>query len=96
MVVGVGKRRASYNTGVQFLWIGDHTRHLAGAHGEYFRGIRNSIGVKVGPSMQEEELVRLLDGESFFSSRSLTYAAVTNACLACRYKPFIFDAERRI
>jgi hypothetical protein len=60
-----GKRKAFYNTGAHFLWIGDRTRQLTGAHVEYFRGIRNPIGVKVGPSMEEEELVRLLDSESF-------------------------------
>jgi len=60
-----GKRKAFYNTGAHFLWIGDRTRQLTGAHVEYFRGIRNPIGVKVGPSMEEEELVRLLDSKSF-------------------------------
>ncbi|KIM36919.1 hypothetical protein M413DRAFT_77655 [Hebeloma cylindrosporum] len=54
-------RKAFYNTGAHFLWIGDRTRQLTGAHVEYFRGIRNPIGVKVGPSMEEGELVRLLD-----------------------------------
>jgi len=65
-MVLVGKRKAFYNTGAHFLWIGDRTRQLTGAHVEYFRGIRNPIGVKVGPSMQQEELVRLLDSESVF------------------------------
>ncbi|EIW74618.1 DAHP synthetase [Coniophora puteana RWD-64-598 SS2] len=55
------KEKAHYNTSAHFLWIGDRTRQLDGAHVEYFRGIRNPIGVKVGPSMQDEELVRLLD-----------------------------------
>ncbi|KAF8176965.1 DAHP synthetase [Pholiota molesta] len=56
-----GARKAFYNTGAHFLWIGDRTRQLTGAHVEYFRGIRNPIGVKVGPSMESEELVRVLD-----------------------------------
>ena len=55
---------AFYNTSAHFLWIGDRTRQLGGAHVEYFRGIRNPIGVKVGPSMESAELVRLLDSES--------------------------------
>ncbi|KAI9791450.1 MAG: Aromatic/aminoadipate aminotransferase 1 [Piccolia ochrophora] len=50
-----------YNTSAHFLWIGDRTRQLTGAHVEYFRGIANPIGIKVGPSMAEDELVRLLD-----------------------------------
>lgn len=52
---------APYNTSAHFLWIGDRTRQLDGAHVEYFRGIRNPIGIKVGPTMKNEELVRLLD-----------------------------------
>ncbi|KAI4252380.1 MAG: hypothetical protein LQ352_004316 [Teloschistes flavicans] len=50
-----------YNTSAHFIWIGDRTRALDGAHIEYFRGIANPIGVKVGPSMAAEELVALLD-----------------------------------
>jgi len=55
------EKNAFYNTGAHFLWIGDRTRQVTGAHVEYFRGIRNPIGIKVGPSMTDEELVRLLD-----------------------------------
>ena len=50
-----------YNTSAHFLWIGDRTRQMEGAHVEYFRGIENPIGIKVGPSMNPDELVRLLD-----------------------------------
>ncbi|KAL9007648.1 MAG: hypothetical protein Q9173_007132 [Seirophora scorigena] len=50
-----------YNTSAHFLWIGDRTRQLDGAHVEYFRGIANPIGIKVGPSMVAPELVNLLD-----------------------------------
>ncbi|KAK0184089.1 DAHP synthetase [Armillaria mellea] len=50
-----------YNTSAHFLWIGDRTRQLDGAHVEYFRGIRNPIGIKVGPSMANDELAKLLD-----------------------------------
>ncbi|EMD40296.1 hypothetical protein CERSUDRAFT_110898 [Gelatoporia subvermispora B] len=58
---GAKAPRVHYNTSAHFIWIGDRTRQLDGAHVEYFRGIRNPIGVKVGPSMKSEELVRLLD-----------------------------------
>lgn len=44
-----------------FLWIGDRTRQLTGAHIQFFRGIRNPIGLKAGPTLEPEELVRLLD-----------------------------------
>ncbi|KAI9885004.1 MAG: hypothetical protein M1823_003206 [Watsoniomyces obsoletus] len=50
-----------YNTSAHFLWIGDRTRHLDGAHVEYFRGLQNPIGIKVGPSMSSEELISLLN-----------------------------------
>ncbi|OCF45297.1 3-deoxy-7-phosphoheptulonate synthase [Kwoniella heveanensis CBS 569] len=50
-----------YNTSAHFIWIGDRTRQLDGAHVEYFRGIANPIGIKVGPTMQPEEIVRILD-----------------------------------
>jgi len=49
-----------YNLSAHFVWIGDRTRQLDGAHVEYFRGISNPIGVKVGPSMKGEELQSLL------------------------------------
>jgi hypothetical protein len=84
-----GKRKAFYNTGAHFLWIGDRTRQLTGAHVEYFRGIRNPIGVKVGPSMEEEELVRLLDSKSFsllcFPSFSLHVSFIVKLCLDYHY-----------
>lgn len=57
------EKNAFYNTGAHFLWIGDRTRQVTGAHVEYFRGIRNPIGIKVGPSMNDEELIRLLDSK---------------------------------
>ncbi|OQE22435.1 hypothetical protein PENSTE_c010G03939 [Penicillium steckii] len=50
-----------YATSGHFIWIGDRTRQLDGAHVEFFRGIANPIGIKVGPSMQPDELVQLLD-----------------------------------
>jgi 3-deoxy-7-phosphoheptulonate synthase len=50
-----------YATSAHFLWIGDRTRQLDGAHVEFFRGIANPIGIKIGPSMAPDELIRLLD-----------------------------------
>ena len=50
-----------YNTSAHFLWIGDRTRQLTGAHIEYIRGIENPIGIKVGPTLEGSELVALLD-----------------------------------
>jgi len=50
-----------YDCSAHFLWIGDRTRDVDGAHVEFFRGIKNPIGVKVGPSMQPDELLKLID-----------------------------------
>jgi len=49
-----------YNLGAHFLWIGDRTRDLNGAHIEYFKGISNPIGLKCGPTMPSEELQKLV------------------------------------
>jgi len=49
-----------YNLGAHLVWIGDRTRQLEGAHIEYFSGIQNPIGVKVGPSMKADELQDLV------------------------------------
>lgn len=51
----------AYNLGSHFLWIGDRTRRVDGAHLEYFRGIRNPIGLKVGPSCVPDELARVVE-----------------------------------
>ncbi len=50
-----------FDCSAHMLWIGDRTRELDGAHIEYFRGIKNPIGCKVGPSMKEDELIQLID-----------------------------------
>jgi 3-deoxy-7-phosphoheptulonate synthase len=49
-----------YNLSAHLVWIGDRTRQLDGAHVEYFRGIANPVGVKVGPSMKPDELADLV------------------------------------
>jgi len=49
-----------YDCSAHMLWIGDRTRNLEEAHVEFFRGIANPIGCKVGPSMKKEELIKLI------------------------------------
>ncbi|KAJ3282749.1 hypothetical protein HK104_010731 [Borealophlyctis nickersoniae] len=62
-----------YNLGTHFLWIGDRTRQLDGGHVEYFKGLANPIGIKVGPSMKPEELGPLLDLlDPFFETGKVT------------------------
>jgi 3-deoxy-7-phosphoheptulonate synthase len=43
------------------VWIGDRTRQHDHAHVEFFRGIRNPIGLKCGPSLKADDLLRLID-----------------------------------
>jgi 3-deoxy-7-phosphoheptulonate synthase len=50
-----------YDCSAHMLWIGDRTRQLDGAHVEFLRGVKNPIGVKAGPSMDPEDLLRLCD-----------------------------------
>jgi 3-deoxy-7-phosphoheptulonate synthase len=53
--------RGYYDASAHFLWIGDRTRQVTGAHVEFFRGLSNPIGIKIGPSMTATELVELLN-----------------------------------
>jgi len=60
----VPRQEGWFNLSTHFPWIGMRTADPAGAHVEYFRGIRNPIGVKVGPDMPPStlrELVEILD-----------------------------------
>jgi len=50
-----------YDTSAHLLWIGDRTRQLDGAHIEFARGINNPIAVKCGPSLSNDDLIRLCD-----------------------------------
>jgi 3-deoxy-7-phosphoheptulonate synthase len=50
-----------YDTSAHMLWIGDRTRQLDGAHVEFMRGIKNPIGMKCGPSLEPDDLLRLID-----------------------------------
>jgi 3-deoxy-7-phosphoheptulonate synthase len=50
-----------YDTSAHFLWIGDRTRFEGSAHVEYLRGIGNPIGMKCGPSLSPDALLRMLD-----------------------------------
>lgn len=50
-----------YNTSAHFLWIGERTRELDGAHVDYFSRIHNPIGVKLGPTTTPETALALID-----------------------------------
>ena len=50
-----------YDTSAHMLWIGDRTRQPDGAHIEFVRGVKNPIGLKCGPSLEPDELIKLID-----------------------------------
>lgn len=50
-----------YDCSAHFLWIGERTRQLDGAHVHFLSGVANPIGVKVGPRMDADELLRLVE-----------------------------------
>jgi 3-deoxy-7-phosphoheptulonate synthase len=50
-----------YDCSAHMLWIGDRTRQLGGAHVEFLRGVQNPIGLKCGPSLEPDELLRLVE-----------------------------------
>ncbi|KAL2684758.1 Aromatic/aminoadipate aminotransferase 1 [[Neocosmospora] mangrovei] len=57
---GPAPRKEYYDTSAHFIWIGDRTRQIDHAHVEFFRGIANPIGVKVGPTTPASDLLSLL------------------------------------
>src|SRR5204863_1272587 len=44
-----------------YIWVGERTRDIDGAHVEFIRGVENPIGIKIGPTLEGQELVNLLD-----------------------------------
>jgi len=50
-----------YDTSAHMLWIGDRTRFAGSAHVEFLRGVGNPIGLKCGPSITPDDLLRLID-----------------------------------
>nr|WP_308468893.1 3-deoxy-7-phosphoheptulonate synthase class II [Glaciibacter superstes] len=50
-----------YNTSAHFIWIGERTRELDGAHVDFLARVRNPIGVKLGPTTSADDMLRLID-----------------------------------
>ncbi len=50
-----------YDLSAHMIWIGDRTRQLDYAHIEFIRGLRNPLGLKVGPSLEPDDLLRLIE-----------------------------------
>lgn len=57
----VPRRSGFFNLTTHMPWIGERTRAIDGAHVEYFRGVRNPVGVKVGPNCSPADLLNLID-----------------------------------
>ncbi len=57
----VPRRSGHYNLSAHLPWLGERTRAIDGAHVEYFRGIRNPIGVKIGPNTAPHDLAALVE-----------------------------------
>ncbi len=57
----VPRREGWWDLTTHLPWIGERTRALDGAHVEYFRGIENPVGIKLGPSVTADQVLRLVD-----------------------------------
>ena len=65
-----------FNLGTHFPWIGMRTASMGDAHVEYMRGIRNPIGLKVGPTVEPQALVDLI-----YTAPSTPPVSLTDAIL---------------
>jgi 3-deoxy-7-phosphoheptulonate synthase len=57
----VPRREGWFDLTAHMHWIGERSRHPDGAHAEFFRGVRNPVGVKLGPGATPEEVLRLVE-----------------------------------
>lgn len=61
LVKNVAKQNSFYATSGHFLWVGERTRDVAGAHVEFLAKVRNPIGVKLSSNVSSEEVLALID-----------------------------------
>jgi 3-deoxy-7-phosphoheptulonate synthase len=85
-----------YDTSAHLLWIGERTRQLDGAHIEFAKGVRNPVGVKVGPTVEPDELIRLIDAldPDDEPGRLTLYGRFGSDKIAARL-PALMEATRR-
>lgn len=57
----VPRKKGYFNLSAHMVWLGNRTRELTGAHVEYFRGINNPVGIKVGPPYTIDEIMNLIE-----------------------------------
>jgi len=85
-----------FNLSTHFPWIGMRTAALDGAHVEYFRGLRNPVAVKVGPSVTPDQLLRLTDALNPENEPGrLSYIHRMGAAKVGEKLPPLLDAIRR-
>jgi 3-deoxy-7-phosphoheptulonate synthase len=65
----VPRRNGHYDLTTHMPWIGERTRALGGAHVEFFRGISNTVGVKLGPKVDPDDALRLFDRLDPYNSK---------------------------
>jgi 3-deoxy-7-phosphoheptulonate synthase len=91
----VPHRTGYYDLTTHFPWIGERTRALDGAHVEFFRGIENPIGIKIGPTARPDEILRLLDVlNPMEEPGKITLITRMGAGRVCERLPIIVDAVR--
>jgi 3-deoxy-7-phosphoheptulonate synthase len=85
-----------YDVSAHLLWIGERTRQLDGAHVAFARGLKNPIGLKVGPTMDADELMALIDvlNPQDEAGRLTLYGRFGADKIAARL-PALMDATRR-
>jgi len=85
-----------FNLSTHYPWIGMRTAALDGAHVEYFRGIRNPVAIKVGPSVQPDQLLRLMDALNPDDEPGrLTFIHRMGAAQIAQKLPPLLEAVRR-
>jgi 3-deoxy-7-phosphoheptulonate synthase len=85
-----------YDVSAHLVWIGERTRQLDGAHVEFMRGIKNPVGLKVGPTLEPDELLALIDAlnPDDDPGRLTLYGRFGSDKIAARL-PGLMDATRR-
>lgn len=92
----VPRRAGFYNLSTHLPWIGMRTAQLDGAHVEFHRGLRNPLGIKLGPAMTPEWLTALLDRlDPAHQPGRITLIHRMGAGQVGKHLPALFDAVRQ-